>query len=61
MPAAPMPVPMHIVTMPYFCFLPPHPVHDRRRADRAGRAERMPQRDGAAERIDLRRIDVRGP
>src|SRR5215218_3290605 len=31
-------------------------VHDGRRADRAGGAERMAERDGAAHRIDLRWI-----
>src|SRR5262245_58192940 len=37
---------------------PAQAVRDRRGADRAGRAQRMPERDRAAERIDLRRIEA---
>ena len=33
-------------------------VHQRRRAHRAGRAERMAERDRAAERIDFRRVEA---
>src|SRR5437660_7518035 len=36
---------------------PPHSVHDRRRADRAGRTQRMAKRDGPAQRVDLRRVE----
>ena len=58
MPAAPMPVPMHMVTMPYFCWRRRRPWTMRGGAHRAGGAERMAQRDRAAERIDLRGIEA---
>src|SRR5690349_2620452 len=35
-------------------------MHDRRRADRTGRAERVAERDRAAHRIDLRAVELDG-
>ena len=58
MPAAPMPVPMHMVTMPYFVLATAQAVHDGRDAHRAGGAERMAERDRAAERVDLGRVQA---
>ena len=53
-----MPVPMHIVTMPYFCLRRRSAMDERRGADRAGRAQRMAERDRAAQRVDLVRIQA---
>ena len=55
-PAAPMPVPMHIVTIPYF-FLCREPMHQCSSPHGARGAERVSQRNRTAERIDLSAID----
>ena len=57
MPAAPMPPPTHIVTMPYRALPPLHLVEQRRRQLRAGAAERMAERDRAAVHVQPLRID----
>jgi hypothetical protein len=57
-PAAPMPVPTHMVTMPYLRFFRRKRMHDGRRAYRASRTEWMTQRDGTADGIDLGRVQT---
>ena len=56
-PAAPMPPPMHIVTIPVPPPRFPELVDELRRQLRAGRAERMPERDRAAVHIHLLLIE----
>jgi hypothetical protein len=58
MPAAPWPMPTHIVTMPYFQLVAAQRVHHGGRADRAGGAQRVAQRDRAAHRVDLGRVQA---
>jgi hypothetical protein len=53
MPAAPWPVPTHIVTMPYFRLWRLQRVHHRRRADGTGGAQRVAEGDRAAHRVHL--------
>ena len=52
-----MPVPTHIDHHAVLLLAPAQAVRDRRGANRAGRAQRMAERDRAAQRIDLRRIE----